>query len=220
VKRAEEKVLSMFSEGQLSARQADELLRAMRPKPPPLWLDPFQRLGTRRALGVGVIVMLLSTALSHWQVRFNGAFGVELVEVIPSWGQLMADAVAAWPLVAACFWLGAWLAGGHPRWVDCLGIVGLARAPLVAFGLGLRLMIDDPVEYKRRSRTENLDLGMLVAALPGWVAFCCCVFWLFRGFQRMSPDKGARRALSFMATLLAAEIISVGALLVVRRMIE
>jgi hypothetical protein len=117
--------------------------------------------------------------------------------------------LVAWPLGAILLWLASLLAGRQGRFVDFLGVVGVARVPAVIFTLPMAalVLIDPPPVLQPGQMSEvrpvMLALSLLVLAGIGW-----CVTLDYRGFVTASGLKGARRWVAFVLAALIAEVLA------------
>ena len=218
-----ERILELVSSGKLSPADADRLLRQAAGESRRsllAWLfDPIDRLGTRRALLVGLIAVALGAALSRFGVRFDGALDSHVGRgpAMPLFA--VADAVIAWPLTALVLWLASLGFARQGRYVDHLAAVGLSRVPALGTGLLLVLSTAWP--------TPELVPGKIPEVNPIWLAVILAsvpfLIWqvvlLYRGFRTASGLRGVRCAIAAVLGIFAAELLSQAALAALSRFI-
>lgn len=216
-----EKILELVAEGKLSPADADRLLRQAEKEPGRTlvtWLlDPIDRLGTKRALLVGLVAVLIGMAFSPFGVRFDGALDSHTGTAPTPPLFALADATVAWPLTALVFWLVSLLVARQGRFVDHLAVVGLSRVPTIFTGTLLAISTAWPL--------PELVPGKAPEVNPIWLAVILLttpfVIWqvvlLYRGFRTASGLRGIRCAFAAVAAILAAEVLSKLALSVLTR---
>jgi hypothetical protein len=212
-----EKILDLVATGQLSPADADRLLKRADAKPRRdlvAWLfDPAERLGTDRALLVGLAAVILGGLLARAGIRFDGALDSHDTAGPVPWTLAVADVLVAWPLTALVFWLVSFLVAKQGRLVDHLAAVGVARVPAVLTGAVLVLA---SALFPR----PEIVPGKIPDVHPLWLAFILLsipfVVWqvalLYRGFRTASGLRGLRCAAAGVAAIVGAEIVSKAAL--------
>lgn len=130
---SQEKVLQMVASGELTADQADSLLRAMPREPSRLrmLLHPLDAMTTGQALLLGAIAGAAGIALGAAGVQFDGALDLHLTPHVPSLGVRALQLAVAWPLTALVFWCGTRVFRKPARAIDFLAAVGVTRVPYV-----------------------------------------------------------------------------------------
>ena len=212
-----ERILELVSSGKLSPADADRLLRQAEGEPRRTlvaWLfDPIDRLGTRRALVVGLIAVAAGVGLSRFGVRFDGALDSHFGEAPAALTSAAADALVAWPLTALVLWLASLAFARQGRFVDHLAAVGLSRVP--AFLAGVLLAISStlwPMQLPEPGRIPDLHPMALVLILASVPFVVWQVVLLYRGFRTASGLRGFRCAGAAIVAILAAEVLSKAAL--------
>jgi hypothetical protein len=201
VSSPQEKVLDLVASGKITTAEADELIHAMSARPNPAWrwlFRPAERVGWGPALAAGAVAWAAQMALSRLGVRFDGSLDMHIGDV-PSWSKAAADAFATWPFTAGVLWLCALIAGKSGRFIDMLGITGLARWPLTATGLLALAVGKDP------RVSSPFQVALLVCMLP---LFAWGVTLLVTGFNTATGLKGARRTVAVILGIVGAEILS------------
>lgn len=205
-----EQILTMVSSGKITAAEGDELLKAASaPKRSAyrLLLNPFEYVSSMTGLAIGVAVVVAGFALSRLGVRFDGALDVHPLPTVPSVRDAVLDQLVAWPLTAGIAWLVSLLLARKGRFVDFLGMVGIARIPLLAMGLVAALTQDHmPTSAADASSVSPLFVMILLAvALP---ALTWNLVLFFQGFRTASGTQGAKAVIGFIAAVVLAEVVS------------
>jgi hypothetical protein len=195
--------LDLVASGKISAAEADQLLHALSGRPNPAWqwlFRPAERLGWAPALAAGVVAMGAQLALTRLGVHFNGSLDMHIGSV-PAWSQAAVDAFVTWPFTAGVLWLSARVAGRSGRFIDMLGITGLARWPLTATGV-----LAAAVGRGSAGRVLSpVQVALLVCTLP---FFAWGLTLLVTGFNTATGLKGARRTIAVIVGIVGAELLS------------
>lgn len=207
------RIRELVEKGALPPEQAKDLLAALNapaaPRRPSLLLDPLMRFGGEWLSLVGAGAVLAGAALGRLRINFDGFLDVHLGSHALSLPEAVVQSLVAWPLGAILLWLASLLAGRQGRFVDFLGVVGVARVPAVIFTLPMAalVLIDPPPVLQPGQMPEvrplMLALSLLVLAGIGW-----CVTLDYRGFVTASGLKGARRWVTFVLAALIAEVLA------------
>lgn len=208
---AKEEVLRLVFSGKVTSAEGDELLRAMsaprRRWPLRLLINPFERLGGVTALAIGLFGSLAGIALSRLHVRFDGALDVHVVPLAPPLREAVLDQLVAWPLVAAVAWLIGLTIAPKGRMVDFLGVVGVARIPLLLVGVfaaaARHRLPMDPAGIG--STPPAVLLGLVAVILP---AIAWMLVLLIEGFRTATGVLGPKGGVAFVGVVVVAEIAS------------
>jgi hypothetical protein len=115
----------------------------------------------------------------------------------------------AWPLAALLLWLASLLAGRRGRFIDFLGVIGVARVPLVISALPLAaLILIDPPPVWQPGQVPQFQPAVVALSMLALVGVAWFVVLSYRGFVVASGLTGARRWGTFIAAALAAEVSS------------
>jgi hypothetical protein len=213
-----EQILESVARGELSPEEGNALLKALQ-RPAPRWwrrvFAPMETLSLPTALGISLLAAGVAVALSRFGVRFDGALDTHLVHHDLSWATAAADLFVSWPLVALLFWAASRVAR-QGRLVDHLAAVGVARVPLVAAGAVAALLRDQlprAEELVLEGGQPVLEPGQLAAALFFGLVVALPMLGFFivlllTGFRTASGLRGARLAVTFIVTLVVAEVLS------------
>lgn len=207
-----ERILESVARGELSPDQADALLGSLSRPRVPFWkwlFSPLELVSTRAALIASSLVAGAALVLSRFAIRFDGALDTHLhggavPPPVAAW-----DLLVSWPLVALVFWATSRLIAKQGRYVDFLNAVGLARAPLIVSAVALTFFAD----VMPRTPEQALEPGRLVSTVVFALGFAVpMLIWfitlLVTGFREASGLRGIRLALSFLGSLLVAEVLS------------
>lgn len=204
---AEERIKKIAQDRSLDEADAARLLDAVRPpvKTEPrrsVWRDPFARYGGEVTTAVGVVVAALGIFVSRFQIRFDGALDLHTVSVPVPLRVAIIDQLVAFPLTALVLWAAARVAARHVRFVDMLGVVGVARGPAVLIALPLGLLAS------RSTTTTTLSPALAVIVLAALAGLGSQIYLLVTGFRTASGLRGARLTWLFIGGLLLAETLS------------
>ncbi len=171
-------------------------------------LNPFERFGGGTAALAGLLIAAACIGVSRFGVRFDGFFDMHVVQTVPSVGVALLDQLVSWPLPAALFFFYARAFSRHVRLLDFLGMVGLARLPVLlgslVIGVVLRGAASDPF---------RMTPGLLLVMAFGLVFLGLHITLLYTGFKNASGFTGARLIAGFIGMCLLAEVASKLALL-------
>ena len=203
-----ERIRGLIEAGKVAPREGERLLAAVAQEPvrPPVWilLNPFDRFGGGVAALLGLVVAGLSIGSARLGVRFDGFLDLHDASRGPvALTTAIVDQVAAWILPAACFWAYAHVVARHVRPVDFLGMVGLARLPLLLASVPVALL--SPSHPSVPPKLTPALAGIAVIALA-------CVAWnltlLYQGFKSASGLRGPKLVGGFVAIAILAEAVS------------
>lgn len=207
-----ERILESVARGELSPDQADALLKSLSSPRAPRWkwlFSPLELVSTRAALIASSLVAVGALVLSRFSIHLDGALDTHLGSgpVPPAIAAL--ELIVSWPLVALVFWATSRLIAKQGRYVDFLNAVGLARVPLIVSAVALVFFAD----VMPRTPEQALEQGRLVYSVVFGLVFAVpLMIWfitlLVMGFREASGLRGIRLALSFLAALIAAEVLS------------
>jgi hypothetical protein len=214
-----ERVRNLAHKGVLPAAQAEALLEALNPAALPrrsVLTDPLDRVSAERLVLVGLAATVVGLGVERVGVRFDGFLDTHITASGPSFVTSVLDAIAAWPLAATLLWLVARTAGRQGRWIDFLGLVGVARVPIVACAVpsAVRALIQPPPVLEP-GQLPTFGFGMLVTVVFAVTGLVWSILILYRGFVTASGLRGGRRIAAAVIALLLAEIAAKTALAIV-----
>jgi hypothetical protein len=123
--------------------------------------------------------------------------------VVPTIGVALFDQLVAWLLPAAVFFAYARVFSRHARIVDFIGMVGLARVPVLLSSLVTGLLLRDAVADPFR-----MTPGLLLVAASGLLFLGLHITLLYTGFKNASGLTGARLVGGFIGMCITAEVLS------------
>jgi hypothetical protein len=216
--RIQERIKELARAQSLDPADAARLLDAVRPassrraaRGRGLFSNPFDRWSGETTSLLGVLVALAGLATSRMGVRYDGALDLHVGPRAVPIGVALLDQALAFGLTAVVLW-GAARSVSRARFVDVLGAVGLSRAPAVLIAVPLALLIPLlPADPTKPSP------ALLVIALVGVVGVVAQIWLLVLGFRTASGCRGGRLAMSILGGLVAAEVITKLALVLVPR---
>lgn len=176
-----------------------------------LLFNPFSKIAGWQAFALGLVFVLITGLLGAYaNIAYDGVIDVHLTEsltVKDSFVILAIDIVSA----VGVFFIAGLVISRHVRFVDILGTMILARAPLIILS-----MIGLFIEPLSLSVDEILDNPMALFRNTGIILFSViCIpilIWfitlMFNAFKVSSGAKGAKLIMAFIIGLIIAEIIS------------
>jgi hypothetical protein len=203
-----ERIRGLIEAGSVGPQEGERLLAAVAREPvrSPAWalINPFDRFGGGVAALFGLVVSGLSIGSARLGVRFDGFLDLHVGPRGPvPLTVAILDQVVAWTLPAACFWAYARVVARHVRLVDFLGMVGLARLPLLLASVPVALL--SPPRPSIPPKLTPALAGIVVIALA-------CVVWnitlLYQGFKNASGLRGPKLVGGFIAIVVLAEAMS------------
>ncbi|MDB4940771.1 MAG: hypothetical protein JWP97_305 [Labilithrix sp.] len=205
-----ERIENLVRTGSIAPSEGQRLLTALGGEGAPrrsfarLLTNPFERLGGELTAGIGLVVAALSVGVAHLGVRFDGALDLHVVRHAVSVRVALLDQVVAWLVPALLFWLYARALSPGRRLRDFVGVVGVARLPLLLFaGPALALTPELPFD------PAHPPARLLAVALLALAFIAPFLTLLYRGFANASGLRGAGRLIGgFVAVLLASELLS------------
>jgi hypothetical protein len=204
-----ERIHDLVQKGALPAEQGETLLDALKQEPSRksrLWLDPLERFGGERLALVGAALVLLGAALRPFGVAFDGFLDTHFVEGPPRWAHVLAEAAVAWPLGALLLWGISLVVARQGRFIDFLGLVGVARVPVLLVGVVLAIVAPLSPPGFSPDHPPELTGRLLAMVVVGCVMLPWQIVLLYRGFGTASGLRGARQIVAFMVGLLLAEL--------------
>lgn len=205
-----EDVLQLVASGKISSAEGETLLEAMRGPRPSLvqtLLNPFERLGTWPAFALGFGGALVGLALSRFGARFDGALDVHVIFPPPTIATALVDQLIAWPLVALLFWLVGLALTRTGRFIDLLGVLGVARLPLLVVA-ALTAALIDPTQVFGADGTPHVTPGLIIVGLATLPFVVWMIVLAWTGFRTAAAARGVAGGLGFTGALLAAELLS------------
>lgn len=207
------RIRELIEKGALPPEQADALLAALNAPAAPhqasLLLDPLMRFGGEQLSLVGAIAVLAGAALGRLRINFDGFLDMHIGPHPLSVLEAGVQAFLLWPFGALVLWLASLLAGRRGRFVDFLGVVGVARVPMLIFALPMaaRALIAPP-PVLQPGQMPQVGPALLALALVFFIGLIWFGMLTYRGFVVASGLTGARRWVAFIAAVLVAEVLS------------
>lgn len=202
-----ERVRHLVEAGTLAPEEGERLLAAMEQPPRSrlsAMLNPFERFGGGAAALAGLVIAALSTLVALLLgVRFDGFLDLHIPPSAPPLRVAVVDQLSAWLVPALCFWAYARVLQRHVRMIDFVGMVGLARLPLLLAAVPVRSMtrslLADP------TKPGPLALAGICVAL---LFVAANITLLYGGFKNASGLTGRKLVVGFIVLLIGAEIVS------------
>jgi hypothetical protein len=206
-----ERVHDLVQRGALPPEQGEALLSALKAEPP-RWsrvlFNPLHRFGGERLVAVGLAAVLLGALLRRFGVVFDGFLDTHYAATQPRWALALAEAVVAWPFGALVLWVASLVAARQGRFIDFLGLVGVARVPVVLLGVVMAVVAPLSPPAFTPDHPPVLTGRLIAIAVVGAMTLTWQLVLLYRGFGTGSGLRGARRVVAFVAGVLVAELVS------------
>lgn len=205
-----EEVLKLVATGKITSAEGATLLEAMRgPRPSLLQtlFNPFERLGTWPALALSLGGATVGLGLSRLGARFDGALDVHVVAPPPALVTALVEQLVAWPLVALVLWLAGRALTRKGRFVDLLGVVGVARLPLLGVAAFTTALLD-PTLVIGPDGLPAVTPALIVVALTTIPLVVWTIVLAWTGFRTATAARGVSGGVGFTVALLVAELLS------------
>lgn len=205
----EARILDMLASKKISAREADELLSALR-RPTRIlsWFyHPHATLNTKWSLMASLVAAAVAMGLSRVGIVFDGVLDLHRISEPHSWFLTVLETLVAWPMFALCLMFAAKTLGSRGRFVDFFVTVGVARLPLVLGGVLLAFFVEDMPNDPEVVRELPMGIVILLSSIMIPVLFGF-VMWLWQGFALASGRRDGKAVAVFVVTIVVSEIAS------------
>jgi hypothetical protein len=191
----EQRIRQLVQDGKMPPAEGDRLIAAMHAVARPGLLD---RVDARVGAVAFVAVAALQFGASRFGVRFDGPIDLHVHPGAAAVGHALFDGFASLLLPAVLFFAAARVLGKSVRFVDFLGVVALARAPMLVAALPACL-----IALHLRNQPLVIVLAfVLLAFLAASIALS------YRGFKVASGLTGRRLVIAFVGSLVFGELIA------------
>ena len=167
------------------------------------FINPFRYVAGTRALVIGLAGMLL-TAIIAWysKTHFDGVLDAHFGMEAPL-SLFIIEGVISWLCAVVCFYVaGMTLTRSSVRIVDIAGTIAFARLPMIFVALVGFFVSGTPVNI------EDIHTSFIVAGVVGMLFTIWMVTWMYQAYIISSNLKGAKGIISFIVTLIVAEVVS------------
>jgi len=185
------------------------------------WLfNPFYYLGGEQGLLIGLPAIFLAGFLGMLSgSQFDGVLDFHLLPPAPFW-LYFVEGLVAWLVMATALLLAGWtVTATRFRVVDVFGSQALARVPTVLIALVALLPGFKTAVLSLAVPPPDLSAPALLVLVPGLVLIIALSVWMvvlmYRGYATAFNLSGGRGAISFIAALVAAEVVAKSILYVV-----
>lgn len=173
------------------------------------WLiNPFTRIAGFQALGLGLISLLLMGFLASLSgIAFDGVLDVHFIKLsfIQSLEFLAIDVLC----LVVVMWITGLIASKSVRFIDILGTMTLAKAPLVLLAFA-GLLVTSP------EASEIIKNPAVIFQYTSYFVFLILtipiLIWnitlMFNAFKTSCGLSGTKLTVSFIIALLASELVS------------
>lgn len=199
-----DRIRKLVADGRIGEAEGARLLATLESARPLAKLDPFERLGGGIAATIGVVGAGASVAITRLGASFDGALDLHVGRV-PPLGAAVLQQVASFVVPAVLFWAYARTRNAHVRLLDFVGMVGLARLPVI---LGALPMIWLAPPEPASVNDIHFSPALLAVAFLAFVMLGLQIALLFFGFRNASNLSGKALGIGFAVMLLVAEIAS------------
>jgi len=198
----EERIRELVRTRGLDQADAEGLLAAVRP-PPRESKNPFERWSGEVTSVAGALVAGAALATSRLGVRYDGALDLHVVPAAVPLKTALLDQLVAFPLTALVLWGVAKALSRGVRFIDVLGVAGVARLPLVLLAAPLTWLTPHvPREPGQASAALFAVLGLALVGIGAHITL------LVLGFRATTAARGGRLAGAFVGALVAAEVVT------------
>ncbi len=168
-----------------------------------LMFNPFKKWAGSIALGAGLLTICLAAFIGSLNnLHFDGVLDAH-VGMPGTLGLFVVESLMDWLILGIVFLIcGLVLSQSRPRAIDILGTQALARWPMVFVAL-LSFMPGLEVADVTNISKELIVFGLLALLFTIWM-----VALMFNAYKVSTNLKGAKLIVSFIAGLMAAEVIS------------
>ena len=206
---SKERILQMLASGKINSDEANKLLDAIterRVSKFKIFFDPFDKLTVGLGIALSILFATLSILLSKFNIRYDGALDLHIVDRKVLFLEAFFDQFVAWPCTALVFWIITIKYAKGGRFIDFLMGVGVARFPMLLGGfMGAMISLLFSGIISKRS----VLLLSVAFVIP------CCVWFitlLFFSFKTASGLSGLRLTVLFIVSLVVAELLSINLL--------
>lgn len=184
-----------------------------------LW-NPFRRIAGGPALGIGLVVLLVTGLFAApTRTHFDGVLDTHVGSPAPLWF-FLAEGLVNWLSLASTLWIaGAILKGLRAfRALDLYGTQALARWPFVFTAFACYL---PPFQSMTAKMIEAVEAGVLLprATAGEWIAFSLVsivmllvTIWFvalsWQSFRISCDARGGKAIGAFVVAILVAEVVS------------
>ena len=175
------------------------------------WLfNPFIYIAGTRALLIGVSAMLVTAIIAFYtHAHFDGVLDLHFGH-ISSMSTVFLEALIDWGCMVLVFYIAGLIASGSSiRFIDIAGTMALARWVMVfpaIIGFGIHVPATTPKTIDEIM--SSITPSFIVLSLFGLLFIIWMVALMYNAFSVSCNLKGSKAALSFIAGVIVAEIIS------------
>jgi hypothetical protein len=173
-----------------------------------LLYNPFTRIAGWQAFGLGLVLVVLMGFLGAASgVAFDGVFDMHLFEnsVLQAFTFLGIDLVS----IVLVMWIAGLVVSRNFRFIDLLGTLTLAKAPfllMAVFGFWVTAPNLYQIMENPYSILQNIPLLFLMAL--SFPVMVWSIALMFNAFKVSCGIKGSKLTVSFILSLIVAEIIA------------
>lgn len=174
-----------------------------------LLFNPFIRIAGWQAFALGMLFVLLTGVIGAYAgVSFDGALDSHITEYLSmkdSFLFLGIDAVS----IVVIFFITGLILSRQLRFVDILGTMVLARAPMILLAIfGLFVTPVSSAEIIADPMVILLNPGLIIFSVIGVLTLIWVVALMYNGFKVSTGIKGVRLTVGFIVGLIVAEVVS------------
>lgn len=193
------------------------------------WLfNPFRFVAGYKALLLGLGIILISALIgSLGNTHFDGVLDVHTGKEAPLWYFFAEGAIDWLSLAVPLFFFGLILSPSLPRMTDVFGTQALARWPYLITSIAMLPKANQRFSTYLMSRiTSTADSGALNYAdlcifIFAVIVTVLMIVWtvalMYRAFTVSCNIKGAKAIITFIASIIGAEVISKSLILLLLR---
>jgi len=180
-----------------------------------LLFNPFERIAGSKALIVGLIFFIISTALAHLGgVVFNGILSIQLIPINLTQA-FIVHGLSLLLLILVMYVTGLIFSPSSIRFIDVVGTMTLSRAPLVLVGAMVSLPI---VNGSWRKFVSSILMGetpsdplVVPIFICSMIVTLICIIWFivlaYNAFSVSCNIKGMKNNIVFTVSLVLTFVI-------------
>jgi hypothetical protein len=175
-------------------------------------LSPEKYLYSYTSVLIGFIVAFcLSLSAFYFQVRFDGVLDFHISMSKTPFQYLIIEQLIVWLSLGITFYIIPKIIKSKIRFVDILGLVGIARFHflIIAIIYGIMKPFINIDFFSGKTQNEHGDIIFLLLFI--FVLLICFTFYiiyLYKAFKTNTNFTGSKLIISFLISLFSAEILS------------
>lgn len=165
--------------------------------------NPFLRIAGTKALLIGLITLLVTAVIAYYShCHFDGAIDAHIGTITPMWFY-PAEALIDWLCLTLLFYIsGIIFSQSAIRFIDVAGTMALARWPMIFIALLAFIPVVQP------QNIHDVNASIIIFGFTLLIFTIWMIALMYNAYTVSCNIKGSKATISFIATLICAEIIS------------